>query len=81
MVPGESSVDKGLRYRLYSKRLADIIGLDEGQIKEHLPSNSEPFEPYADAQHDYKGWTGYIKSEDDIQKIVDLLKQRVKARQ
>jgi hypothetical protein len=81
LVPGESSVDKGLRYRLYSKRLADLIGLDEGQIKEHLPSNPEPFEPYVDAQHDYKGWTGYIKSEDDIQKIVGLLKQRVKARQ
>jgi hypothetical protein len=78
LVPGESSVDKGLRYRLYSKRLADLIGLDEAQIKEHLPTDSEPYEPWVDAQHDYRGWTGYIKSGDDLQKIVGLLKQRTK---
>ncbi len=78
LVPAESNADAGLRYRLFSKRLADLTGLEEAQIREHLPPKPEPYEPYTDAQHDYRGWAGYIKSDDDIQKIVALLKQRTK---
>ena len=79
LVPAESSADKGLRYRLYSKALADFTGLDEGQIKEYLPPHPEHYEPWNDPQHDYRGWTGYIRDEDDIQKIVALTKRQAKA--
>lgn len=79
LVPGESSADTGLRYRAYSKRLAEFTGLDEEHVKQDLPPNPEPYEPWTDPQHDYRGCAGYIKNEDDIQKIVALLKHRARA--
>lgn len=77
VVPGESSADRGLRYRLYSKKLADFIHVDEQTVKAHLPPNPEPYE--LDGSGKYTGWRGYIKSEDDIRKILELLKQGLKA--
>ncbi len=76
LVPAESSADKGLRYRLYSKKLSDFIHVDEQTVKAQLPPNPESYE--LDASGEYTGWAGYIKSENDIQKIVDLLKQGLK---
>jgi hypothetical protein len=74
LVPGESNSDKGLRYTLYSKRLSDFIHVDEDTIVAILPPNPEPYEPWRSGG-EFKGWAGYIKSEDDIRKILDLLKE------
>jgi uncharacterized protein YeaO (DUF488 family) len=81
LVPAESSTEKGLRYRLFSKRLADFIGSDENAILEQLPPDREPFEPYAsgDTTGEFKGWAGYIKSEDDIRKIAGLVEKAPRA--
>ena len=72
-VPAESSAEKGLRYRLFSKRLADFIGSDEDAVLKRLPPRREPYEPYADHTAEFKGWKGYIKSEDDIRTIASLM--------
>jgi hypothetical protein len=79
VVPGTSSAEKGLRYQLYSKRLSDLIHVDEDKIVAHLPSNRQPWEPWTNAASEFKGWAAYIKSEDDIQRFTDLLKQGMKS--
>jgi hypothetical protein len=73
LVPAESNVDKGLRYQLYSKRLAECLGVDEPAILSHLPSNPEPYQYYPGAPDDLKGWAGFIKTEEDIRKIGELM--------
>jgi hypothetical protein len=78
LVPGESNADKGLRYQLYSKRLAQILGVDENAIKAQLPPTSEHWQYGPSAPLDMQGCAGYIKTGNDIQKIVDLLKQGMK---
>jgi hypothetical protein len=74
LIPGLSSSEKGLRYQLYSKRVSELIHVAEDQIVAHLPPNAESWEYSASAPSEYKGWAGYIKSEDDVQNFADLLK-------
>ena len=75
LVPGESSAEKGLRYQLYSKRLSECLGVDENTILSHLPPNPQRYEYFANAPEDLRGWAGYIRNNEDIQKIVDLVKK------
>jgi hypothetical protein len=74
LVPGESSAERGLSYQLYSKRLSEYLGVDESTILSHLPPNPQRYEYYPNAPEDLRGWTGYIRNNGDIQKIVDLVK-------
>jgi hypothetical protein len=73
LVPGESNPEKGLRYTVASNRLAAFIGLDENTTLKQFPPDREPCK-YQQAEPDFKGWAGYIKSE-DVRKIAGLLKR------
>jgi DNA-directed RNA polymerase subunit F len=75
LVPGESSAEKGLRYQIYSRRLSECLGLDENVILKQLPPDPQRYEPWANAPEDLQGWAGYIRNDEDIQKIVDLVKK------
>jgi len=73
--PGdESSAEKGLGYVIYSKRLAACLGVDENAVLSQLPPNPEPYE-YQNCPEDQRGWQGYIRNSQDLQKIVDLVKK------
>jgi hypothetical protein len=74
LVPGESSAEKGLRYRLYSKRLSEYLGVDQETIQRYLPPDPEPFQHYENAPAALRGWAGYIKNDEDIDKLVELMK-------
>ena len=75
VIPGESSSEEGLKYFLFSIRLSDLIHVDEDEIVAHLPPNPERWEAYSGDNPELKGWTGFIKNDEDIQKIVDLVKK------
>jgi hypothetical protein len=75
LVPGESSAERGLRYQLYSKRLSELLGIDEETILSHFPANPERYNYVSNAPDDLRGWAGYIKDNSDIEKIVDLIKK------
>ena len=74
LVPGESSAEKGLRYQLYSKRLSECLGVDENTIRATCLPNRERYDAWQGAPEDLRGWAGYIRNNEDIQKIVDLVK-------
>jgi len=74
LFPGKSSPEKGLFYTIYSKRLAACLGVDEDTVLSHLPPDRERYDAYQDAPEDLRGWAGYIRNNEDIQKIVDLVK-------
>jgi hypothetical protein len=74
LVPGESSAEKGLRYCLYSKRLSECLGVSEKTILSHMPPDPQPCELSQAPPEDRRGWAGYIRNNEDIQKIVDLVK-------
>jgi hypothetical protein len=68
LVPGESSKETGLRYQVY-RRLADYLHKSVEDILKHLPSNPEEYIYYPSAPADLKGWAGYIRNSEDIQRI------------
>jgi hypothetical protein len=74
LVPGESSADNGLRYRLYARHLSRHLGVDRDTIKGYLPPNPVSYEQYETAPASFRGWAGYIKSEKDIEGLVELMK-------
>lgn len=76
LVPGESSAEKGLRYTLYTKRLSEILGVDENTILSHLPPDPQRYEYFPNAPEDLRGWAGYIRNSNDMLKLVDLVKKR-----
>lgn len=78
LVPGKSNAEQGLRYEAYSKRLAELLGTDEAGIKAHLPPVAVHWQYGPSAPPEMQGCAGYIKSEDDIQKIAGLLKRGMK---
>ena len=78
LVPDESSAEDGLRYLLYKRRLSECLGVDLDTIKGHLPPNPVSYKQYANAPAGFKGWVGYIKSEKDIEGLVELMKLGVK---
>jgi hypothetical protein len=50
------------------------LGVDHDTIKGHLPTNPVSYEHYENAPPGFKGWAGYIKSEKDIEGLVELMK-------
>jgi hypothetical protein len=70
---GESSAENGLVYVIYSKRLAACLGIDEDTVLSHLPPGHERYE-WQNAPEDLRGWAGHLRNNEDIQKIVDLVK-------
>jgi hypothetical protein len=78
IVPGESSSEQGLRYRIYSTRIAQLIGTDEEVIKQHLPANAEHWQYGPSATIDYYGLSGYIRTEDEIRKMAELVRRALK---
>ncbi len=60
---------------LYSKRLANFVGVDEETINQHLPSSREEYEYYSNAPEDLRGWTGYFKNEQEISAFTNVLQR------
>jgi hypothetical protein len=79
IVPGESSPEQGLRYRIYSTRMAQLLGADEEVIKQHLPANAEHWQYAPSAPIEYHGLAGYIRTEDEIRKMAELVRRAFKA--
>jgi hypothetical protein len=64
LVPSESDPHKGVRFQIYSKRLADLTGVPESDLLAVLPTETEPWAFGGSNDPDWQGWTGYWKPED-----------------
>jgi hypothetical protein len=76
-IPGDSSCEDGLRYQVYSNRLAHYLGLDAATLPHILPTDSKEWvypgaEKEADLD-DWIGYTGYFKSDAEIDKLLKAL--------
>jgi hypothetical protein len=54
--------------------LANYLGLEEKEILSQLPPDPQHYEPWENPPEDLQGWAGYIRNNQEIQKLVDLVK-------
>ncbi len=77
LMPPGSSKDKGLRFQLYSERLARIFGLNNDDIRELLSKSHSNWTLWPDAPADKKdfwsGYEGYFKTADEVDKFLSEL--------
>ena len=77
LVPRESSKDNGLFFRVYSKRLASYLGVDEDDGISTLPAAVKEWAGhwYANPEEEYFGRTGYFKTEAEVATFLKALAQ------
>jgi hypothetical protein len=73
LLPEESSHERGLRFQVYTVRLAHILGVPEEEIVRMLPADREPWIYYKSAPEDYRGYIGFIRNADEVDKLVNKL--------
>ncbi len=70
LIPRESSSDEGLRFQVYLLRFRTLLGLTEEETQAILPVNRQPWAYYGAADADWQGFQGFIKSTDEIDRVV-----------
>lgn len=58
LVPGESTPEEGVRFQIYSHRLARLAGVPESDVRAALPQNAEPWS-FGSASPEWSGYTGF----------------------
>ena len=61
LIPSESSGSSGLRFQVYSTRLAEFFGISEQEAISLLPERREHWEYYKGATADWAGFAGFFE--------------------
>ena len=75
--PRESSMGEGLFFRVYSKRLARYLEVDEDDVASTLPTNTKEWAGFFNAEpgDEYHGFAGYFKTETEVDTFLKALAQ------
>lgn len=74
LVPGESSQAEGVKFYCYTHRLAALLERDESEVRAQLPASAGPWEYKPDESDDFRGVSGFFRSEDEVAKLVEYLR-------
>lgn len=79
VLPSDSSNKDGLRYQLYTQRLADYLSLSVEVILDCFHRRPEEWSGHWASLEDYKGHTGYFLATGEIEHFFDALDGLVKS--
>lgn len=65
--PSDSDDRKGLRYQIYSNRVARVIGIQPAELRAILPAGTEDWTYYPSAGQDYEGFTGFFRTSEEVE--------------
>jgi hypothetical protein len=73
LIPGDSSAERGLRFQLYNRRLADFLGLDVARLQALLPEDAEPwtFDSTTEGDEYNSGYAGYFKDTESADVFIE----------
>jgi hypothetical protein len=76
LLPGESHAEKGLFYRLYKNRFAEIAALSAADAEALMPRHHEDwsFDP-SKSDPDWSGFEGFIVSREEVDRLARTLRQ------
>ncbi|WP_228058651.1 hypothetical protein [Nostoc sp. LEGE 06077] len=64
LIPVESSAEKGLKFRIYTTRFSDFLGINLEDITNLLPASQYAWENYPGATLDWSGHEGFFNNLD-----------------
>jgi hypothetical protein len=73
LVVTESDSSKGLKFRVYSIRLADYMGVDESIVLSWLPNNRSYWRNYSNAPPEWSGYEGFFTNVEEANKFLEGL--------
>jgi hypothetical protein len=75
LVPQESNLQNGLKFRVYLKRLAENFKISEAEATSLLPKNKKQWKYYRNAPPEYSGFEGFFKEQSEVMTLVKGLKK------
>lgn len=76
LIPRESSAESGVRFQVYTRRLAALFGKPEQEIDALLPAHREPWSYYPTAPPDMFGYAGFFADEAGVQRFTAGLQRQ-----
>lgn len=73
-LPGESNGNEGLRYQVYKRRFARLADKPLEEIETIMPESREYWIYTPSSGPDYEGYQGFIRSREEIDRLVDALR-------
>jgi hypothetical protein len=73
LIVTESDSSQGLKFRVYSRRLAEYIGVKENQILSWLPKSHIDWKNYANAPPEWSGYEGFFVNVEEANKFLQGL--------
>lgn len=73
IIPGESSLENGLRFQLYARRFASLAKVPEDSIPALLPEGSIFWSYDSKGNPEWEGFTGYFRRT-DIERLAEQIK-------
>lgn len=77
ILPLESDPERGLRYQIYSNRVASLLGIAPEDLRAILPPSFEDWVYYPSGGPEYQGYTGFFRSSEEIGRLVERLNRGV----
>ena len=75
LIPGDSDAGKGLFYRIYRDRLAELAGIPSADVESLMPKQHADWVYTANAGPDWEGFEGFITSREEIDRLTRALSQ------
>jgi Endonuclease NucS len=66
LILDESNLNNGLKFRVYTTRLSEYLGISEERIFSWLPENKKAWEYYSQATPDWCGYEGFFESSEEV---------------
>jgi len=70
LIPTDSSLEKGLKFQVYTNRLSTYLSLNKDDLIQLLPSNKNEWQYYKGCPPDYYGYEGYFENISDVERLL-----------
>lgn len=71
LIPAESSVERGVKFQLYAKRIEHRFGMPSGTLAAVLPPGTQEWRYYEGASDDWAGYQGFFIAPQDASRLAE----------
>ena len=75
LIPGESDSDKGLFFRIYRDRFAELAGISSDEVEGLMPASHRDWSYIANSDPEWEGFEGFMAGSEEIDRLAGSLSQ------